>query len=225
MKIILLHGEYYLGAYKRLTKFVKVAKERSWGIENISNKGVLNLKELLVSQNLFEEERLFVIDGLANLSKSDYQWIKNNADNIEGNLVIVNTSKLSKNQINKFPKNILKIEEFKLPKTIFNFLDSLDPNKKRQIILDIENLINYYPIEFIFSMTAKHICDLYKAKIGCSFKYPSWRVSNLKKQSNRFSESQLKLLISELAMADIKAKTSRMSLKESLDLIMLTKLE
>src|SRR3990170_2603019 len=80
--------------------------------------------------------------------------------------------------------------------------------------------------EFIFALLARHLRDLYLAKVAPQkLWYQPWRVQKLKRQASLFKEDQLKEIIFSLAEADIVAKTSQVSLGDSLDLLIATKLE
>ena len=132
----------------------------------------------------------------------------------------------------QLPK-IDKVEEFKLPKLIWSFLDSCFPGNAKNALLLLHEIIKNEPVEFVFSLLAKHLRDLYWVKVDSPpgqrpsgpVAYPSWRVEKLKRQSHKFSEGSLEDLINSLAQADIKAKTSQGELIDLLDFIIATKLE
>ena len=54
--------------------------------------------------------------------------------------------------------------------------------------------------------------------------YPDWRLNKLKSQSNKFSDKLLKEIINDLSNIDVKVKTSKANLKDSLDLLIVKKL-
>ncbi len=225
MKTILLHGDYTQASYERLQKFIKVAKKRGWEIQRINSNKSLSLPEALTSAALFASNRLFVLEDVRSIKKQELEWLAKKSVKIEGNLVIYHGGFLPQTILKSLPKDT-KIEEFKLPRLIFAFLDSFFPKNSKKALKILHQVSEKEPVEFIFALLARHLRDLYWVKVDVEgLNYPSWRISKLKKQAKFFSESLLKEMISDLAEADIKAKTSKASLKDSLDFLIITKLE
>lgn len=225
MKIIVLHGDHSQASYERLQKFIEVAKKRNWEIQRIDSNKSLSLPEALTSTALFASNRLFILEGIKNIKKQELDWLAKKSAKIEGNLVIYHDGFIPSTFLKSLPKNT-KIEEFKLPRLIFTFLDSFSPKNSQKTLKLFHQVSEKEPVEFIFAILAKHLRDLHWVKVDAEGPgYPSWRISKLKKQAKLFSESLLKEVISDLAEADVKAKTSKASLKDSLDFLIATKLE
>ncbi|KKQ97536.1 MAG: hypothetical protein UT24_C0012G0132 [Candidatus Woesebacteria bacterium GW2011_GWB1_39_12] len=231
MKIIILHGDNTLESYERLQKFIDNAQSRSWEITRISNASQ-NIPEALVSTSLFDKEKFVVIENANLINKTTANWLKKNGSELNLTLIIYNQGILSQTFLKQLPK-IDKVEEFKLPKLIWSFLDSCFPGNAKNALLLLHEIIKNEPVEFVFSLLAKHLRDLYWVKVDSPpgqrpsgpVAYPSWRVEKLKRQSHKFSEGSLEDLINSLAQADIKAKTSQGELIDLLDFIIATKLE
>ncbi len=225
MKTILLHGDYTQASYERLQKFIKVAKKRGWEIQRINSNKSLSPPEALTSAALFASNRLFVLEDVRSIKKQELEWLAKKSVKIEGNLVIYHGGFLPQTILKSLPKDT-KIEEFKLPRLIFAFLDSFFPKNNKKALNLFHQVSEKEPVEFIFALLSRHLRDLYWVKVDAEgLNYPSWRISKLKKQAKFFSESLLKEVILDLAEADIKAKTSKASLKDSLDFLIITKLE
>jgi len=225
MKIILLHGTYTSKSYERLTKFIEVAKKRNWEIVQLSEDSPLSLSESLSAQSLFVKEKLYILENLNKISKKELEWLKKKSEQLGGTLVIYYPDEISKNLLKALPSKI-KIEEFKLPKLIFIFLEKIYPRNSKEAIKLFHQIIENEPVEFVFVLIARHFRDLYWVKVDSkTLEFPDWRLSKLKRQASLFSETQVKEIISELAEVDIKAKTSQASLISSLDLILATKLK
>ena|SRR3989344_2010632 len=224
MKIIILHGDNILESYERLQKFIDNAQSRSWEIIRISNTSQ-NIPEALVSSSLFEKEKLVVVENITFLGATVKKWVKQKADKLNTTLVIYHPGNITKTFINSLPK-VEKIEEFKLPKLIWSFLDSCYPGNAKNALLLLHEIIKNDPVEFVFSLLAKQMRDLYWVKVDAkSIPYPSWRVEKLKRQSHKFPEGSIEGLIDSLAQADITSKTSQGNLIDLLDFIIATKLE
>ena len=205
MKIIILHGDYIVKAYERLQKFINEALKRGWEIVN---------DEVSLTPSLFGKERLIVFRKYTLLSKTDIK----NLSRLEGTIIVYHEGKIPITFLRGLPKET-KIEEFNLPKIIWNFLD------KPSIKL-FHEVVKNEPVEFVFSLLARRFRDLYWAKVDSkSLNCPVWQVAKLKKQSQKLTAPQLQELIGELAKIDILAKTSKADLLSSLDLLFLTKLE
>jgi len=219
MDIFIIHGEYFLKSYDRLQQYLDKAKEKKWEILNVQGLA------LYIQNSLFEAKRLIVIRDSKLLKKQDFVWLKKQRDNSDDKLVIYNDGKISETFIKSLPP-IKKIEEFKLPKSIFNFLDSFFPGNSTGCLNLLHQIIEYEPVEFVFSLLGKTLRDLYWVKISPSdIPYPSWRVDKLERQASRFSEELIKELITDFAEIDIKAKTSQGDLIDSLDLLIIQKLQ
>ena len=205
MKIIVLHGDYTTKLYERLTKFIEVAKKRNWEIVND-----------LISQtpSLFNKECLTIVRKYNSISKSDIR----NIVKAPGTLVIYNEGNVSQLFLKELPKDT-KIEEFKLPKIIWNFLDNIS-------VKLLHEIIKTEPIEFVFSVLAKRFRDLYWMKVSeDTLTYQPWQIGKLKRQAQKYSVETLKEIINKLAEIDIKVKTSKADLISELDLMLIKSLE
>lgn len=222
MKIVLLHGDDSNASYARLTKFIEVAKERNWEVNFLEYEE--KIEEKLRGSSLFAKESLFVLRGVNKFPKGSIKKLLAKALNYPGNLVIYHSDTLSKEILSSFP-NEVKVEEFKLPRIIFDFLDSFYPGNARASIRLLKEITKREPAEFVFALLAKHLRDLFWVKEGNSIPYPSWRVGKLKKQASKFEVEQIKKIINYLAELDIKVKTSEADLPSSLDLVIVSLLE
>jgi hypothetical protein len=212
MKIIVLHGDNSLQSYERLRKFIDEAKKRGWEI----------LYDLFPDNaSLFGKERLTVYKDYKLLTKTDIKRL----NKLDGTLVIFHEAVLPQTFLKSLPKDI-KIEEFKLPVIVWNFLDGIAPGTPERSVKTLHTIIVKEPVEFIFSMIAKRIKEMYWVSIDSgSLGYPSWRVSKLKSQAAKFTEGQLVELIETFARIDFESKTGQADLVSELDLTLLTKLQ
>lgn len=222
MKIIVLHGDNERASYQRLEKFIEVAEARDWQVNFLDSPE--GISEKLIGVSLFGKQPFFVIRSINKWPPSTLKKIKKVLEKGEGTVVIHHNDFLGKTILESFPKGV-KLEEFKLPRLIFDFLDSFYPgNSKRTLTLLHEVLKKELP-EFVFALLARHLRDLYWAKTDSPLPVPSWRAQKLKNQAAKFSNEELKNIIKSLSETDIKVKTSQAELASSLDLLTITLLK
>ncbi|HJX45560.1 MAG TPA: hypothetical protein VJ399_00100 [Patescibacteria group bacterium] len=222
MKIVVIHGENTNDSLKRLIYIESVAKIKKWQIVKINEN--TNIKETLISPSLFKEEKFFILENPNKINKKDILWLSKNIENLKGNMLIFEKGNISVTFLKNLGKNI-KIEEYKLQNTIFKFLESFYPSSKTCINY-LYQVIEKEPIEFVFLLLARQLKDLYLVKMEpSSIPYASWRVKKLEFQSSKFTLNKLKRIIGLLAEIDVKAKTSKATLIDSLDLLIASELE
>ncbi len=211
MKIIALHGEDIGKSYQRLEKFTSEARNRNWEI----------LSEISLTPSLFGKERLIVVRDYKLLTKKILEAFKK----ADGTLVVYHESILPKTFLQILPEGST-IEEFKLPKLIWSFLENLIPGNSEKSVQTLHKIIERDAPEFAFTLIARQFRDLYWLKADPkTFPYPPWRASKLKIQSDKFSGESLKKIIENLSGIDIKVKTSKAEIVSSLDLLLLKQLE
>jgi len=206
MKLIILHGDYVIKSYERLSKFILEAKKRGWEISDYDNETVYN-------QSLFGKERFVVSRDYKKLNKKNITKL----DKYPGTFVIYNEGNIPQTFIKTLTDP--KIEEYKLPKVIWNFLDNISVKLFHEVI-------KTEPVEFVFPVLAKRFRDLYWVKAEPrAMNYAPWQIAKLKKQSEKFTTSRVIQIINEMAEIDIKVKTSKANLISSLDFLLLRRLE
>ena len=224
MKIIVLHGDNTLESYKRLLAFIKEARSRGWEVKRITNTSI-DIPEALISDSLFSTNRIVVVEGVSLITKKVISWIKKKGKSINTTFVIYHPGVINKTFTKSLPK-IDKTEEFSIPKLIWSFLGSFYPENAKNTLLLLHEIVKTEALEFVFSLLAKQVRDLYWVKVDPeSMPYPSWRTGKLRQQSQKFSESLLTQIIDELADADTKSKTTDSNLLDLLDFIIVDKLK
>lgn len=220
---MIIQGDHPEKSRKRFSQIIKKIKSKGWEIRRIDSSQ--NVSEQFTQVSLFEEKLLFIIEEPLKLLAKDLKWISKNQKGIEGNLLIYHQGYIPKKIINLLPKQI-KIEDYKIPKLIWNFLDSIYPGNTKEILQILHNVIETEPKEFIFSLIVGRVKELYWIKIDeKALKYPSWRLNKLKFQAKKFKKEMLKEIIDELSKIDIRVKTSSENLIDALDLLIISKLE
>lgn len=205
MKIVLLHGENTEESYKRYMQIVQTIKKRGWSVVRISPNSE-NIADKLVNKSLFGEENLYVIKTAEKISPNFLKWINNNHEKFSSQLLLYSEKKLPAN-IKKLLPNSVKIEEFELPKLIFNFVDSLVPNNSKNA-LSLFSKLGDEPTELLIALIGKQFRDIYWVLSGGSPNYPDWRMRKIKNHAGKFTKLEVESIINELAQIDLKSKTS-----------------
>jgi len=176
MKIIVLHGDDINKSYERLNKFTDAAKKRNWEII---------YDDISATPSLFGNERLTIVRDYKLLGKKT----------VDGTLVIYHEGTLPATFLKTLPKDT-KVEEFKLPKMLWSFLDNMT-------IKSLHEVIKTEAIEFVFIMIA-------------------WK---FKKRYLASPTPKMKEIINKLAQIDADIKTGKADLLSSLDLMFIKGLE
>ncbi len=226
MKISLIHGEDVAASRNMFLSLVEKAKDEGFQIKDISLNTNLNLEEKLTSQSLFEDKIFFIHDKLKNLTAFDLKWLVKSSKKYEGELVLWYEGVAPLKIVKALPKGT-EIKKFDLPKIIFNFLDSFYPGNSVNILGLLDKLLAIEPVEFVFFMLGKHLRDVYWVKNDKAVlpDYQEWRIRKIRSQADKFNNDKLKKVINFLSEADIRSKTSDSSLKEFLDLVIVTQLK
>jgi DNA polymerase III delta subunit len=223
-KIIL--GDNIAASRNRLHEVAEKAKAE--GLEVISFNGTKitfsDIRKLLESGSLFGKSKLVVIENFLSSTKSkeketilDFLTKKS----FEHDLVLWEDSNL---------KNIslkgVEIEEFKVPQTIFRFLDLLVPDKTQEALAVLDILKKSEDANIIFFMIIRQFRNLIIAKdlggeglIGMS----PWQKDKYLSLSKNFTIERLLQFYGKLLEVDYAQKTSNdlFSLSSRLDLLIL----
>lgn len=223
MQYFLVHGEDSIKSNDRLAKFIKEARKRNWEVVYLDG-GSQSIPENISFESLFSQERFFVHREFKKISTTDLDFIIKKTGNTSGNLILYANSEVPKTLINKLPKGT-KVEEFKLPKLIWELMDSFYPGNAKNFSRLLHETIETQPIELIFEMLSRLLKDLYLAKkYPSSSAIPSWKLGKLKNQVSRFNAGVLEDIIADYAQADTKSKTTDSNLIDLLDLIVVERL-
>lgn len=224
MKIIVLHGDDFSRSYERLKVFVEIARERNWETIYV-DESPLSLPETVSGTSLFASERFFILRNIKLLGKKEIDWLNKKYADLPGNFVLYSEGVLPRSLLDKLPGS-KKVEEFKFPKTIYAFLESLYPGNSAKAVMLLHQVLSNDAAEYVLALIAKYFRDLYWANLDSgSIPYPAWRVGKLKSQSSKFTMVELKSFIESLSELDMEVKTSNIDLASQLDLLIITKLQ
>lgn len=225
MKIVFIHGEDLQKARERFYQIIEYVKNKSREVKNITLDQSLGLTEVLTGQSLFEEDTLYTVSETKKIPLKKITWLFKNSNKFSKDILFLYEGIAPASILKLLPKSS-KLEKYDLPKIIFKFLESFYPKNSKEVLTLLNKLAESEALEFVFALLAKHLRDLYWVLLESDLPdYPSWRIAKLKSQAKKFSQSSLVKIIDLLAEIDIKVKTSQTSLKESLDLVIISKLE
>ena len=224
MKISILHGDDVLKARARLDLLLSEAKKQNLEIAELNADS--RVSEEIAGSRLFPGERLYVLTAASKVSPKELKWILAKRNSLSGTLVVFNEGYLSPKILNLFPKET-KIEVFKLPKTIYHFLDAFYPGNSQKCLSLLHGLIQKQPPEYFLALLGRQLRDIYWARVNSSsLPYKEdWRILKLLNQSRKFEKGQVEALIADLAKADVALKTSADSFEGLLDQLIFTHLE
>jgi DNA polymerase III delta subunit len=224
MKIIVLHGEDEKKIYERLQKFISVAKERGWEVTHLDESDS-PIQEQLSARSLFSKNRFFILRDTSRLGKKELQWLSRYYEKLDGTLIIYHEGVVGATILKSLSKES-KIEEFKLPVLLWNFLDEMVPGNSVKLIKDFHKIIEREAPEFLITLISRLMRDLYWVKVDPkSVQLPPWRDQKLKNQASHYPVERLQEIISSLSEIDIKVKSSKANLTDELDLLIIKQLE
>lgn len=222
MNIYLIHGDNNIASYERLQQYLDKARREGWEITYVENSDQ-NITDTLRSNSLFNVKRLVVIRKYSLIDNKTLDYLKNIKDELE--LIVFHDNTIPVTFIKKLPP-LKKNEVFKLSKYLWKFIDSFYPGNIRNCLFNLHESIKTDPIELIFFLLIGQLKDIFLVLYSNSpLPYPQWRLSNIKKQADKFGKEKIKMTIDALSSIDIKVKTTSANLKDELDLFIVRKLE
>ena len=225
--MFLIHGDNVVAS--RELRFKVVEKAHKAGVEVVALDGkkleLVDLMQALGSASLFGDDRLVVIDGLmarpaSKARKEILGWLAT-ADTKPESLVMWEGKSVTAAQSKKL--NPKQVQEFKLPKVLFNFLDSIRPNNAKGLLAMLSSVRQTEADELVFVMIARQVRLLLAVKTGDGAKLPAWQRNKLSRQASLFELGALKRLQRRLVEIDHSLKTGNapLTLPETLDILML----
>ncbi|HLE48664.1 MAG TPA: hypothetical protein VI819_01395 [Patescibacteria group bacterium] len=221
---ILIHGDDIEKSYHRKNVMISAAKKRGWDIVSVSKNGT-GFKNAVTNPLLFSADRLIYVDKFSDLTEKDLAFLKSYEKKLDATVLFFNEGLLSAVKIKSLPKSV-KIEKYDLPVLLWKFLDSIYPGNLKYSLKLFNDLAAVTAPEFVFSLMAKLFRDLYWVSFqGSTIPYPPWRIGKISSQAKKFDKNEVEKIIEEMSEIDIKVKTSRANLKESIDLLLIKHLE
>lgn len=225
MNSYLLHGENHPESRKKLSLLVEEAKSRAWEVIEVNGQKGASIDLGLFSGNLmmFGAGRCLVVENFFSNNKKALQTVKELLSNKDDQLIFIfwEAKAISPAIVRPLAK-YLRIEEFKISKALFNFLNSVSPGSSRNALSLLQKVKKESPPDMLLVLLARQIRLMY-----CLFndpgglRLPDWQRKNLEKQAKEFSPEKLLLLHAQLLELDRKNKRSQLpeDLQSSLELL------
>lgn len=214
----LLHGENVTESRERLNDLIENFRKEVKEVVRLTGEKITpgEIKQALEAHSLFGGERLVIIEGLLGSPPSNRQE-KIIETILQGEsgfpLILWEGKEIKGTLLGKF-KQDFQIEIFKIPATVFKFLDSLSPEKKQQVIFWLHQIGQKEP-EIIFYLLCQRIRQLILAKdLGKRGLegFQDWQQARLLNQEAKFKLGQLLEFYHQLLETDYQQKTGRASL-------------
>lgn len=220
MKSYILHGDDRVASRKRLNEIILEAKSRGWDVTHLDG-STISRGELLTSarsQGLLASNHLVVIENLLS-SNSKAAGALGELGNVSP-FVIWEKGKIDGRKLRKLQETF-KVELFKIPQTVFTFLDSLAPGNARAS-LRLLHRVSAEERERLLYLAGFRIRQLILAKEDPkALTLPGWQKGKLASQAKRWDAVKLRRLHSQLLELDRQNKRSQLpeNLSASLDLL------
>jgi hypothetical protein len=190
-----------------------------------------DLIQLFEGGSLFAEPKNFFFEELIGKKKKSSeldQMIKViNKNSVDNNIYLWEGKELTPANIKQFENAVSKI--FKLPQTLFVFLDSIAPSNGRELVKLFHKTIESTDTEMVFFMIVRQIrLMLYVKEPGErpieEIARMSWQMQKLRSQAAKFDTKKLLLLYQKLFEIEkgLKTGTLPIDLVQAIDLCLLS---
>lgn len=225
MKLYIFHGENVVESRRKLVEWLENAQVKGWQKVELSGKELSRnqLLDTIRSQGLFSTKKLIVIENFLSGNKKGVEIAKGLVQQIHNDTVLIfwEGKSLDGRKIKSLAK-YYTIQAFKLPRSLFIFLDSLKPENTQNLLKLLQETREKVEPELLFYMLGKQIRFLIWAKAQAkTLNLAPWQKGKLLKQAETFTLEHLRKLHSELLEIDRLQKKSRLpeDLSASLDLL------
>lgn len=227
--LTLIHGDDISASRKTLSE-LKLKFEEGEIITFAGSK--VSLNDLVISADslsLFENERLVVLENLiTDSSPTHYDLLLSYLirKKVFARIILWEEKEIGKTIINKYFKEAKNII-CKLPKLLFNFIDSIGEKPINELLLLFDKLTKLQTSEIVFAMIFRQWRNLVLAgDMGLNaFKdLPYWQSQKFIKQSTFISQEKLITSYRQLLNVDWKVKSGQTpyNLKKLLDIFFIS---
>lgn len=191
---------------------------------------VTDLLQVLEGGGLFQTEKTILIENLYAKKKAakEFEAIVSliQEKTLENEIFLWENKELDKKSLGLFKHATVKT--YKLPQTLFLFLDSLKPRQGPQLVTLYQKVLQTVEAEMVFAMFVRQVRLLLALReksneqIDEMKRLAPWQVGKLQKQASAFSEDELIRLHRKLFEIDKGLKTGELSmpLSTALDILL-----
>lgn len=223
MKSYILHGDGQVQAREFLTSLVQQARKTGSEILRLDGRAVTK-SELLttaVSKPLFGPLQFVIVEDFLSSNPNDIRFLNKLTKSRDVNFVFVENKPLAARLLKQIGPGF-EVVVFKLPATVFRFLESFVPGSAKTCVKLFSQAATSATADFLFLMFARHVRLLIWAKSQPeTLRAASWQKKRLVAQASKFSAQQLFDLHQKLLTIDRAGKHSQLpeNLSASLELI------
>ncbi|TSC90423.1 MAG: Uncharacterized protein G01um10145_95 [Microgenomates group bacterium Gr01-1014_5] len=224
MNSYLLHGENHPESRKKLSLLISQAETQGWEIVRLDGpEDKIDLNTISGTASMFGSGNFLVVENYFSNNKKAVQLVKELLDkpNPQTAFLFWESKTLAPQTARSLAK-YLQIEEFKIPKILFNFLDSFIPGNAKHSLRLLQKAKRENSPDMLVIMLSRQIRLLYCLLTDSkNLKLPDWQKRNLEKQAKNFTSDKLLRIHKQLLELDRKNKRSQLpeNLEASLDLL------
>lgn len=182
--------------------------------------GLTQLNQKMDGGGFFDTEKVVILENLfaKKKSKKEFEAIVEylKSKTLENEIYIWEPKELDKKSLSLF--NHPTVKTFKLPQTLFFFLDNLKPGNGEELVKLFHDSLKTTEAEMIFFMLIRHVRILLSLqsssteRIDETKRLAPWQESKMVRQAKAFSTSKLLWLHNQLFILDREQKTGELAL-------------
>ncbi|HVZ58779.1 MAG TPA: hypothetical protein VG935_03455 [Patescibacteria group bacterium] len=192
---------------------------------------ITDFQQALDSGGFFNDGKTIIVEHLYNRKKAKKEFDALIAiiqgKTLENEIILWEDKELDKRSLAIFPHATIK--NYKLPQTLFLFLDSLQPSKGRQLVQLFHQALSGADEEMIFFMLIRQVRlllalhDKTNETIDEAKRLAPWQLNKLQRQAKQFSIEQLIVVHTRFFELDKAMKTGELtsSLSTAIDILLL----
>jgi len=212
VQVFVYCGDDFVNSRKAFLNHLALLENQKTEIVRIVGKELTEevLEMLSTPVSLFGEKKVAAVEGLLSgpKSKEKEKIIDRLSRWLGGEVILWESKDIPKNEQLKYPKNFV-FKNFKLPPILFNFLDSLSPNKTDLNLKALHEVLKEVDPNYLFLMLARQVRLLLMAKDEKNMPIiPPWQKSKLIQQAKAFDIEKLVGFYRKLLEVDWEQKTS-----------------
>lgn len=223
--ITILHGDNFVASRQHLNQTIKKHKSNKTEIARFDGRNLKPeaLTQALESASLFGQDQFIVIEDFLCQPHSNQKSqltdiiLKNSAKTI----ILWEKKPISALVKKQFPQAAIK--EFKTPRIVFKFLDSIKPNHSQTSLQLLHQCYQKDAPALVFYLFSRRLTQLIQVLDAPeSLKTAPWQTNKLKTQAKNFTLNKLTQLHRQLLDIDYQIKTGQtdLPLAAHLDLLL-----
>lgn len=210
--IILIHGDQLEQSRNKLNEYKEAAKDKELRVVDGKRADQTHLLQALESRSLFGNDTAVIIEGFLSNAKKREKTFLNTLEKLVDvgsttDVILYEEKEIDKTTIGKLGKNI-RIELYKTPVVLFQFLESLRPGNPQVSLDAFTQTVVTEPVEVVFILIIRRIRQLIEvADNSTPVGLQDWQAARLTSQARHFTIKQLVAMHEQLLNIDIAIKT------------------